>query len=237
MRHTPLLALIYLIGSSSLSNPSALRAQGLLTKIYPPTTWIGLRAGTSIASESLSEIRGGAFAGLTFGFTGGLDIEHRFDGKWALCTGVSFTQKGIDESYAPSMTEPFASGDDRYSMNFVEVPIHLKITAQGGDVLPFIRVGPTFGFLVSSSESTSGSLAPVSNLTSYLRSFCASLYFGSGVMYNLGGGSTLFFDAGYNTGLTNVFRSDPPRSSYTRTGQTIATSDEIIVMIGAMFQL
>jgi len=242
MRYISLLALLSIVGIVSIANPSNTSAQGLLTRTYPPVTLIGFNAGVSIASEDLSELIGGASGGLKFGFDGGLDIEHWFDGNWGISTGVSFIQKGVDQNYTFIPGQSVGSGDDDYSMNFIEIPVLLKRGASvsdisAGAVRPFVCAGPTFGFLASSSEKTNGNIPPLNNPASNLEKFSISLYFGGGSLFLFNDGPTLFFDAGYETGLTNVFKSQPSRTLYTRSGQITSTANEIIVTIGVLWQL
>jgi hypothetical protein len=243
MRYISLLALFPIVVIGSLSFPNAGRAQGLLIKEYPPSTWIGFRAGGSIISENLAELTGGASQGLKFGFDGGLDIDHWFNGDWGISTGVSFMQKGVDQSYASVPGQGLGSGDDYYSMNFVEIPVLLKkgfgvSDISAGGARPFINIGPCFGFLASSSETTNGNIPPLNNPTSNLEKFSVSLYFGAGTMFFFNEGPAIFFDAGYETGLTNVFKvQPPPRAFYTPTGQVAKTANDIMVTVGAIWQL
>lgn len=238
MRYISALALFSIFAIASFSNLCFVRAQGLLVKPEPPETYIGFRLGTSVASESLLEVRGGASDGLKFGFCGGIDIEHWFNNRWGLATGLLYTQKGVDKQYTQSLTGLSGHGDDNYSMNFIEVPILLKIGQTYGAVRPFFCAGATFGFLTSSSESTNGTLPPVNDPASYLDNFSASLYFGSGATGWIDGWPVFFFDFGYETGLTNVFKSEPAvRSLETPTGQVSATSNEFILTIGLLLRL
>jgi hypothetical protein len=243
-RNIPLLLLLAI---ALLAYPFFARAQDLLVKPYPPTTWIGLRAGGSILSESLAEITGGASSGLKFGIDGGLDLEHWFNENWGIVTGLEFVQKGVDQKYSSTSSKTIESGDDNYSMNFVEIPVLLKeglvakeVGAGGGgtaELRPFLCLGPTFGFLASASEATSGTITPIEDPTSFIQRFTVSLYFGTGASFTFTGGPILFFDAGYETGLTNVFKADPPpRAFYSKVGQVVSTANEIIVTIGAVWE-
>jgi hypothetical protein len=242
MRYTSLLSLTFIVAIGSLSFPSPGRAQGLLVKEYPPSTWIGFRAGGSIISENLAEITGGASQGLKFGFDGGLDIEHWFNGDWGITTGVSFIQKGVDQSYTFVPGQSLGSGDDYYSMNFVEIPLLLKkgfgvTDISAGGARPFVCIGPCFGFLASSAETTNGDIPPLNNPTSNIEKLSISLYFGAGSMFFFNEGPSIFFDAGYETGLTNALKSQPSRTFYTPTGQIVKTANEIMVTVGALWQI
>jgi hypothetical protein len=232
--------LLFVIATGSLWNPHTARAQYLLVKNDQPSTWLGFRLGGSIASENLSALPGGASTGLKFGFTGGLDFEHWFGDQWAITTGVLFMQKGIDQNYAPSsaargLPRFDTSGDDNFSMNYFEIPVLLKMAVGFGDTRPFICAGPTFGFLASASESTDGTIPPVNDLKSYLNNMDISIYFGGGVLERILKGPAITFEAGYETGLTKVFKTEPPRPFSNPIGQTSATSSEILVNVGLMW--
>jgi hypothetical protein len=206
------------------------------------STWIGFRFGTSIASESLSEIPGGASAGLKFGFVFGPAFEHWFSDNWGMSTGLLLMQKGVDEQYATSSSARGVpghdtSGNDNFSMNYVEVPILLKMAFGYGDIRPFVFAGPSVGFLVSASESTDGTIPPISNLKSYLNTLDYSICFGAGVMGRIYRGPAITFDAEYETGLAKVFSTEPARPFSQPIGQSSATSSEIIVTVGLMWGL
>jgi hypothetical protein len=226
--------------------------QGLFTKTYPPITLIDFRAGTSIISEDLSELIGGASSGQKFGFDGGLDFEHWFNGNLVISTGVLYTQKGVDQNYASIPGQSLVSGDDNYSMNFIEVQVLVKIGFVMGEgvgeisvrdenaveVRPFLCMGPSFGFLTSSSETTNGTIPPISNPASYLQTSSISLYSGGGFLFMKEEGPTVFIDLAYETGLTKVFTSNPPsRIFFTPVSQVTRTANENIITMGLLWKL
>jgi hypothetical protein len=224
----------------SFWNPGTALAQFPNYADQRASTLVGLRFGTSIASESGAALPGGASTGLKFGFVFGPEIEHWFSGNWAISSGLFLVQKGVDQQYAPSSIERGTanhdtSGNDNFSMNYIEVPILVKVAFGYGDIRPYIFAGPSIGFLLSASEVTDGTIPPIGNLKSDLNSIDYSVCFGLGVMGRIYRGPAITFEAEYETGLAKVFKNEPYRPFSQPIGQTSATSSEIIVTLGLMW--
>jgi hypothetical protein len=225
----------------SFWNPRAALAQFPMYADQKASTWVGFQFGTSIGSESVTlPSDNSATSGFKFGLVLGPDLEHWFSDDWGISTGLLFMQKGVDEQYATSSsargTNGFdTSGNDNFSINYIEVPILLKWAFGYGEIRPFVFAGPSFGFLLSASESTDGEIPPINNLKSYLNTVDYSVVFGAGVMERIFKGPAITFDAEYEAGFAKVYNSEPPRPFSQPIGQTSATSSEIIITIGAMW--
>ncbi len=195
--------------------PIAASAQFSVTSIGG-TTYIGIRAGINVAGESFDSIPLNASDALTIGAIGGLAIEHWFDNNWAISSGILFDQKGTDEQYSSNASnrevgETIYSGDDNFTLNYLEIPVLLKYALGVGTIRPYICAGPSFGELLSASESVSGSIEQLSNLKSDLQSTEVSIYAALGLMGQVNHGPLLLFEAGYATGVTNIYKSTPIR--------------------------
>jgi hypothetical protein len=227
---------------ASFWNPRAALAQFPIYADQKASTWIGFSFGASIASESVkipvsTDGDNSATSGFKLGLALGPKIEHWFGDNWGISSGVFLLQKGVDEQYPTSSAARGVdtSGNDNFSLNYIEVPILLKWAFGYGEIRPFVFAGPSFGFLLSASESTDGTIPPINNLKSYLNTVDYSVVFGAGVMERIFKGPAITFDAEYETGFAKVFSSEPPRPFSQPIGQTSATSSEIIITIGAMW--
>lgn len=230
--------------------PQALWAQYSRQSIAG-SAWLGVTAGASFASETFDSLPENASNGLTTGAMAGITLEYFLDNNWALNIGVQFDQKGTDELYAasainrqvPPSTGPIYSGTDNFSFSYFEIPILLKYALGDGDVRPYICAGPSIGYLLSASETVTGTLSPVDNLKSYMASTDISIYAGLGVMDEIYHGPILFFEAGYAAGMTDLFKTTPARVAPDGTpfpdpiDPTSAKSGDIRVSVGAMWQL
>jgi hypothetical protein len=212
------------------------------------STWVGIRAGANIAGESFDSIPLNASAGLRIGAIGGLAIEHWFDNNWAISSGILFDQKGTDEQYSPNASNreigaTIYSGSDDFSLNYIEIPILLKYALGRGTIRPYVCAGPSIGELLSASETVSGSVGPLTDLKSYLQSTDISIYAALGLMDQVYQGPILLFEAGYATGITNIYKSNPTRMATDGTSfpdpinSTTVKSGDIRVTIAAMWQL
>ncbi len=203
------------------------------------STWLGIRAGASLAGMSFDSIPDGASTGLKFGVLGGLTLEHWFDESWAINIGAQYVQKGIHEEYAQhSLARPLTQyGNDDFSLGYIEVPVTVKMAFGTNDFRPYAFVGPSFGFLMSASETVDGTITPITDLKSNLQSMDISLYFGLGLMDRVYQGPTYFFDAGYAAGLTKIFKSAPSRDFQNPIDPSTAKSSNFRLTMGAMWQI
>ncbi len=217
------------------------------------SSWWGVRAGVNIASENITT-PDNATINMKVGALGGLAYEHWFDDTWGFNASILFDQKGASEVYATSannrevplgngnLSQPY-SGNDNFTLNYLEVPLVLQFSFGEGNIVPYIAAGPAFGFLLSASESTTGQIAPVPNLKSYLQTVDVSIYGGLGLEDEIYHGPTITFDAGYAAGLTKVYKSSPTR--FATDGKafpapidpTTAKSSDIEITLGIMWPI
>ena len=214
------------------------------------TAWVGIRGGASFASEAFSTIPDNTTTSMTIGGLGGLTLEYWFDNSIAVSAGFLYDQKGVGEQYASSAQNrqpvpggKIYSGNDNFTMSYLEIPILLKYTLGWGEVRPYLCAGPSIGELLQSSETVSGSIAPLANLKSYLQSTDLSIYAGLGLMDEVSRGTILVFEAGYAVGLSNIYKSSSTRMATDGTNfpdpidPTGAKSGDFRIMIGAMWKL
>ncbi len=214
------------------------------------TTWIGVRGGASFASEGFTSLPDNSTTSMKIGAIGGLAFEHWFDNNIGVSVDILYDQKGIGEVYANAAANRqngnvIYSGNDNYSMSYLEIPILLKYSLGRGDIRPYICAGPSIGELLQSSETTTGSVAPLSSdsLKHYLQSTDLSIYAALGVMDAIYQGPILFFEAGYAVGMSSLYKSTPSRITTDGTtfpaaiDPTGAKSGDIRVTVGIMWQL
>ncbi|HEY3874890.1 MAG TPA: porin family protein [Candidatus Kapabacteria bacterium] len=180
------------------------------------TTWIGLRAGGNFANETPDSTPLNTSTSLKSGFVGGLTVEHWFNNNLAVGASVLYDQKGTNQEYADAaknrqIGNTIYSGSDAYALSYCEIPVVIKYAIGTGLVRPYVCVGPSFGLLLSATETPGGSLASVDNFKSYTNSSEVSLYAALGVMDEILHGPIFFFEAGIAGGLTGIYQSNPSR--------------------------
>jgi hypothetical protein len=233
-----------------LAMPIAVFAQQFATPSIGGTAWIGVRAGANFANETFTAQPNNASTSIAAGAIGGLTVEYWFDNSVSVNLGILYDQKGVGESYAPAASNrqvgnTIYSGSDNFKLSYIEIPILLKYTLGRGTVRPYICAGPSFGNLFQSSETASGSVAPFApdTLKSYLQSMDISIYAALGVIDQIYHGPILFFEAGFATGISNIYKTAPVHMA--TDGSTFpdpidpagAKSSDIRVTIGAEWQL
>lgn len=218
------------------------------------TSWWGLRAGVNLASESITAPENST-VGIKPGVVGGLTFEHWFNDTWGLNASLLYIQKGAGEVYATSAgnreietdtvnkTYTLYSGNDNYTLSYLEIPVIIKFSFGEGDIRPYVAAGPSFGFLLGASETATGNLQPATDFKSNLQSVNVSLYGGLGLSDELYHGPMITFDAGYAAGLTKIYKSSPPR--FATDGHSFpqpidpatAKSSDILITLGLMWRM
>jgi hypothetical protein len=220
------------------------------------STWIGVRAGASIASEAI-DVPENTSSSFRIGPIGGITFDHFFNENFGLSASLLYDAKGVNLNYgsAAGRTDSATgkilfAGDDNYSFSYLEIPIVAKLSFGYGDIKPYVFAGPSIGILLAAKEETAPGTAgteavpPVTDLKSNLNTVDVSAYFGAGIMDRIYQGPTLFLDLGYAVGLTSIYKTTPENR---RAGQhnpfsqpidpATAKSGDIRVTIGAMWKI
>ncbi len=219
-----------------------------------PSTLVGIRVGTTLGGQSSGTTTDGTTSGLKFGILGGAQVEHWFSDNWGIGLSVLYNQKGASETYSEGSInhrftdttrniDTICSGTDDFTLNYLEIPIHLKYALGYGDVMPYVFVGPSFGLLLSGSDKTTGLISAIGDVKPFLQSLDISIDFGAGFIDHIYNGPTIFFDAGYSAGISNIYKSNPPRtvtvggSFPNPIDHTTSKSGDIRIGLGAMWPI
>jgi hypothetical protein len=224
------------------------------------SSWIGVRLGANFGGQSIDSTYDNATAGLKFGILGGVQFDHWFGEMWGIGVGLLFDQKGTGEQYAQgsvlnqrtfkgSIGDSIVtySGNDNYTLSYLEIPIVLKAAFGDGNIKPYLFAGPSIGILLSATNTTSSTGTTdahnqpppqITDIKSALNATDISLYFGGGILDKLDSGPALFFDAGYAAGLTKIYKTQPDMSPLLHPiGHTTSKSGDIRITIGMMWEI
>jgi hypothetical protein len=125
------------------------------------------------------------------------------------------------------------SGNDDFAFTYVEVPVVLRAAFGNGNARPYFFAGPSFGFLMSANETTTGSVPTIPGLKDHLTQMDLSLFFGAGFMDKLSDQTMFTIDAGYALGLVNVYKTPPA----TLIDNSTAKSSDIRVALTFLYGL
>ncbi len=172
----------------------------------------------------------------TFGVTGGLNIanlngvngaspkdgviiggfaEYGLIGGLTLQPEVLFSMKGVKEE--PVGTFPVGAGTSEWTLNYIEVPVLLKVDVLTFPVLPVnvdLYAGPDFAFnVVSENKSSFGGVTLITNESGGTRPFDFNITVGGGPNIDLGPmslGVELRYTFGTNSPFKNEFAAALP---------------------------
>jgi hypothetical protein len=170
---------------------------------------IGVRAGVVQATAATEGSFFASDVGTRSGMHAGLVGKVHISSWFALQTEVTYAQKGFSEG----------DGDVSLSVDYIEIPV-FAVLELSGKISPHLMIGPVLS-LESSCTVASDASGEVScdEATDLPRTKGADsgLAFGAGAGFEIGPG-TLYADALYNYGLTNVAEgSETIESIKTRT--------------------
>ena len=115
---------------------------------------IGLSAGSTFSSMSvdlrdLTTFKIRPKAGFNFNFIADINLNSSL----SLSTGLSFSQKGFSQTLYTQYS-PFTSAEMKTNINYLEIPVYLKIRTNLTKVNFFYGVGPFFSYGLNGKVST-----------------------------------------------------------------------------------
>lgn len=151
-------------------------------------------------------------------FLGGAFALIKFNDNFGIQTEIMYSQKGVNitdsQTYYDSYGYYIGSVrvEETVEMNYIDVPVLLKVYIPVGNIYPNFFVGPSFGFLQSAnaksktiitySDGTSQTENGDNDIKSQLLSFVNSIAVGVGVDIDLNG-TFLTFDIKYTVDITD----------------------------------
>ncbi len=202
---------------------------------------LGARIGANLANESRDSVPSGFSNASNAGILAGLQFDYWFSDMWGLSAQALYDQKGTDENVNQTAGIVSTSASDNITLNYLEIPILLKLRFGTGRIRPYVFAGPSFGFFLSGSDtressSSGGVIIPTNSDTtisipsSSVKTLDISGVFGAGLSIKLNSGHLLFLDAAYALGLVDIFNTQ-------NGSNTMAESRDIRIAAGILFPL
>lgn len=201
---------------------------------------IGIKSGISVNKYSRSEVINDEWdAPSSLGYIAGAALDIPFGGRMGLETGAYWTRKGSNlESENSRFQLSNQNGEtigiwvnSNEKLNYLTIPLHLKMHFRGKALGSFIMAGPEFNFALSGTYSnsyvdqngkvvqgaeeilntngiaTSGDIEFGSGANDIYTSFDFGIALGGGLYYELEFGKVTF-DARYYFGMSNLINTD-----------------------------
>jgi hypothetical protein len=195
------------------------RAVRLAFAVQPSVAWLSPK-------DNLIESDGSRI-GFAYGIL--TDLMIAGNPNYAFATGImvngqggtisnDFYHDGVTESIAgsDSLIDAFASSTEKYKLQYIEVPLTLKLkTNEIGYLTYYGQFGLNLGFNISARqdieyqfEGLEPSAEEDINIGGQINPIRAALQIGGGVEYNISGNTHILAGLVWNNGLTNVFDQD-----------------------------
>jgi hypothetical protein len=184
--------------------------------------YIGIILGANLANESLDALPSGVSTSNRLGLLAGIQSERWFNPQWGISAQLLYAQEGRNDNINGVGTGIFygftTTGNETIETRNLDIDLLLKKTIWGNNAIrTYAFAGPGMGTFLSGSDHSniliskpgSASLGADTtfSLDSTVRTFDFSIVFGAGFSVKLNSGLTVFCDASYWYGLTNIFES------------------------------
>jgi hypothetical protein len=179
------------------------------------------KVGVNIANASIDDNRDFEGQSSLLGLTAGLGISFALtsDEFLSIQPEILYSQKG----WSAETSNVLGGYDGNYRLNYLEVPLLLKINFGGETVRAFVNAGPSFGYLLGGRVEGRANVLGIGTEIDESLEFTdtpnplalnqldanrveVGLNFGGGAGYSFGG-KVLFVDVRYNLGLSDYNRS------------------------------
>lgn len=176
----------------------------------------GLRAGINLAKWETEELEEEGDIKNRLGLLGGAVLELRFNENFAIQPEINFLQKGVKVEY--SVSDPILgnySGSTNIYLNYLEVPVALKVGRSFGGMRADLLAGPSFGYGLNGKSKDSYTFNGVTEKDESdidfkedeIKRIDLGLQIGATVSFGFGENTRLFVDGRYLFGFTNIVDS------------------------------
>jgi len=219
----------------------------LLVKATDISAQVGTRAGAviggNIASASFTSSMEGVSQSTRTGLLLGGIVEFGFSDNVCLRAEPMYVQNGAAITIVYSSASP--SYKEIYELEYLELPVHVKLQTGTGAVRPYIFGGPNLGILLAASV-TEEIPPPVGTLEESRQSGTQDIkdeISSTNFVFDFGGGLTcdvsptiqLQMDVRYSLGLSNIAKPPDPNDQSFQPDSW--KSRDIKVLVGILFAL
>ncbi len=190
---------------------------GISSTSHAQKLMLGPRAGIDIGTVAWDSTSYGTNKSTILGLIGGAQLDVWFSDHIALSTGLLLNQKGWQEyniKYPTQVTNDL-------SLNYIEIPLFLKVGFSTGSLQPYVFAGPSIGYMFWGYTKQNWPEGENFKIDDVLNKFDFSIVGGAGLAYNLPSGTQIFIDGGYAFGLSNILSPnayDGPYQNYFNVG-------------------
>jgi hypothetical protein len=167
---------------------------------YSQSLGLGLESGLNIANVNLTpaSLSSSSRTGFMVGGFADIGVSRIF----AIRPGVRYVTKGfsVSDNFGQTLT---------HKLNYLEIPMLLKVSIPLRQVKPYFLAGPTLGIQLSATgELTNGVQVQTGDVGTSYETIDLGLFFGSGLEFNVGSNADIFSGFGYSLGLTNTSKTN-----------------------------
>jgi len=169
----------------------------------------GIKGGLNIAKTSLENVYEEIKS--KTGFNIYIFGDYNFTRTFSVSTEAGYTQKGF--KYAPPDYTSFEgetyTGSMNVNLNYIDITVSAKFRLAKGNVIPYLKIGPSLGIKVDYSSSYEGKARDSyyidQNLLIFLNDNSFGLKSGAGVAVGLNKKISMIFEINLNFDLTYIY--------------------------------
>ncbi|HQY19465.1 MAG TPA: porin family protein [Ignavibacteria bacterium] len=169
---------------------------------------LGLQAGVNFGNASNNVAGVDQTLSSSTGFIAGGLVDIGLSKQISIVPGLRYIGKGSKQTNVA--VQGLGNGDLKTTIGMLEFPALLRVKFPLTEVNPYLIAGPILGIILSANTDfipTAGGTTQSFDVKSTFESTEFDLYFGGGLDFKISPSASLFFELGYELGLTDIAKA------------------------------
>ncbi len=171
---------------------------------------VGVRVGATVAWLGYEDLAPNIETGDRYGYFAAGHVDYPFTPMFAVELGLAVADQGGEIKGSGTFFNRQVSGAATFKLTYLYIPLLLKVSAPDLRIKPFVKVGPQFGFLLSSKMEAESSATGKfeTDIDDDTKGSEVALYVSGGVEFP--GRYRSFLEIGYSHGFTGIAERPSP---------------------------
>ena len=171
---------------------------------------VGVRVGATVAWLGYEDLAPNIETGDRYGYFAAGNVDYPFTPMFAVELGLAVADQGGEIKGSGTFFNQQVSGAATFKLTYLYIPLLLKVSAPDLRIKPFVKVGPQFGFLLSSKmEAETSQFGKIeTDIDDDTKGSEVALYVSGGVEFP--GRYRSFLEVGYSHGFTGIAERPSP---------------------------
>ena len=171
---------------------------------------VGVRVGATVAWLSYEDLAPNIETSDRYGYFAAAHVDYPFTPMFAVELGLAVADQGGEIKGSGTFFNRQVSGTATFKLTYLYIPLLIKVTAPDLRIKPFVKLGPQFGFLLTSKMEAESSATGKfeTDIDDDTKGSEVALYLSGGVEFP--GRYRSFLEVGYSYGFTGIAERPSP---------------------------